>query len=431
MAPENTQPEDEDLDRTDKLPILEGTPVDADVEDDAVRMDFVPAVPSVNSRFSRSGGAGRPLVAPGTRPEVESEAVTRARALTAELAAARAMLESEQARSRELEKTLRAGNERQQSELRTLRETVAAREATIAQVVHSLRERDAQLSGLQREHAQVVPSLEERSKTAVQLEADLRAARTRCEALALELAASQQSLAAVTAQLDAGKREIDSVRSELNVAKTHAASYLEHLRTREWRRGFDQNLFLELDAKLAARDGAESTPQTGDVTRLTEELAAKALKLDQLAEDHRSSQAALERARSALEERDFLIRRLERSDPAREAVPPQCAAELVRTDGQHKTVHPLGRRTRIGRAPGCELHIDSTSVSRHHALVHLGAREVVIEDLNSTNGVIVNGRRISRQRLNDGDLLTIGEAQFRLTLTPAPPGPEAPGPARQ
>ena len=82
--------------------------------------------------------------------------------------------------------------------------------------------------------------------------------------------------------------------------------------------------------------------------------------------------------------------------------------------------------TRIGRAPGCELRIDSSSVSRHHALLLLGQRDAIIEDLNSTNGVIVNGRKISRQMLNDGDMVTIGEAQFRFNLTLAPRVLEAP-----
>ncbi len=98
----------------------------------------------------------------------------------------------------------------------------------------------------------------------------------------------------------------------------------------------------------------------------------------------------------------------------------ECLAELARVDGSHNTSHTLTRRTRIGRAPGCELQIESTSVSRHHALVLLGQRDVIIEDLNSTNGVLVNGRKISRQLLNDGDLIAIGEAQFRLKLSLAP-----------
>jgi hypothetical protein len=92
------------------------------------------------------------------------------------------------------------------------------------------------------------------------------------------------------------------------------------------------------------------------------------------------------------------------------------SAELIRVDGEHGSIHALQRRTRIGRAPGCELQVDSSSVSRHHALVMITSRDVIIEDLRSTNGVLVNGRKVARHLLNDGDLLTIGEAQFRLRV---------------
>jgi pSer/pThr/pTyr-binding forkhead associated (FHA) protein len=72
-------------------------------------------------------------------------------------------------------------------------------------------------------------------------------------------------------------------------------------------------------------------------------------------------------------------------------------------------------------------------VSRHHALVLVGPREAVIEDLNSTNGVLVNGRKVSRQQLNDGDAVTIGEIQFRYFARPVHPalehGPREPTPA--
>ncbi len=154
--------------------------------------------------------------------------------------------------------------------------------------------------------------------------------------------------------------------------------------------------------------------------------------------------AALERTRGQLEEREFLIRRLERSEsnnanvlgriqtsmerlgsavaPSVNAAPaPEWSPELIRIDGDRSISHALGRRTRIGRAPGCELHIDSSSVSRHHALILAGTREAIIEDLNSTNGVILNGRKVTRQVLNDGDILTIGEIQFRYVAKPAQP----------
>jgi pSer/pThr/pTyr-binding forkhead associated (FHA) protein len=97
---------------------------------------------------------------------------------------------------------------------------------------------------------------------------------------------------------------------------------------------------------------------------------------------------------------------------------------LIRIDGERPVTHVLSRRTRIGRATGCELQIDSGSVSRHHALILVGPRESIIEDLNSTNGVLVNGRKVSRQQLSDGDAITIGETQFRYLVRPVQRSPE-------
>jgi len=63
MALEKTQPQEVDLDRTDGLPILEGTTADEDVADDAVRLDYAPAAPSVKSE-SPSAAAGAEPAAP-------------------------------------------------------------------------------------------------------------------------------------------------------------------------------------------------------------------------------------------------------------------------------------------------------------------------------------------------------------------------------
>jgi len=49
----------------------------------------------------------------------------------------------------------------------------------------------------------------------------------------------------------------------------------------------------------------------------------------------------------------------------------------------------------------------------------VGPRVAVIEDLNSTNGVTVNNRRITRQPLKDGDSVVIGKTQFRFVVRPA------------
>jgi pSer/pThr/pTyr-binding forkhead associated (FHA) protein len=53
-------------------------------------------------------------------------------------------------------------------------------------------------------------------------------------------------------------------------------------------------------------------------------------------------------------------------------------------------------------------------VSREHARITTDRGTVIIEDLASTNGVFVNAMRIDRHELHHGDLLTIGETQFRF-----------------
>ncbi len=74
--------------------------------------------------------------------------------------------------------------------------------------------------------------------------------------------------------------------------------------------------------------------------------------------------------------------------------------------------------TNIGRDPGCELMLDNLGVSRRHAqLREIGGR-FVVEDLNSTNGVFVNGQQIaSAAEVNSGDEIKIGK--FSLTFEQA------------
>jgi chromosome segregation ATPase len=621
MPGEYKQPPEPDLDKTDRLPIIADTQVDPDVADDAVPMDQTAVLPAgsftgggAHADFPRPSGVDLPSLAQSVRSveeriarqsaeyealrraferahEAEAALGKRAHALSAELAAARTALEAEHGRSRELERTLAERSsaadsarsraeevlrdaERHQTEARTLRESLAARDANIVQVLHSLGERDAQLSALQQEHAKVVPALEATAKSTSQLESDLRGARADARASAAELEASREKVAALGQQVGRSEAEINATRYDLGAAKIQASNYLDLLRTREWRRGFDENLFRDLDAQvgaahagqgvleserarlqgevaalqarltaqaaeglserarltgqLAARDRtlaethargsgdaekvaelqqqaelsqanhaaqiaqlrAEQTAQIErlqaeaqsreetmlermaqlqetqrplqsveeDVKRLTAELAAKAVAFAQFEEENRTLRATLERTRGALEEREFLIRRLERSETNNANVlgriqtsierlgsvptgPGEAAgsteerlAELIRLDGENPISHVLARRTRIGRAAGCELQIDSSSVSRHHALLLVGPRETIIEDLNSTNGVLVNGRKVTRQVLADGDSLTFGETKFRYfvrpphrepTVKPAEPAAEA------
>jgi pSer/pThr/pTyr-binding forkhead associated (FHA) protein len=93
----------------------------------------------------------------------------------------------------------------------------------------------------------------------------------------------------------------------------------------------------------------------------------------------------------------------------------QQVRTLVRTDDE-SVVHLLNKPVMvIGRASDAEISIRSNTVSRRHACLRVGRDVVILEDLGSTNGCYVNGKRVKRQLLKDGDRLEVGEMKFRFT----------------
>jgi pSer/pThr/pTyr-binding forkhead associated (FHA) protein len=67
-------------------------------------------------------------------------------------------------------------------------------------------------------------------------------------------------------------------------------------------------------------------------------------------------------------------------------------------------------RNVIGRGTEADIRLPDTGVSRKHVDVVLDGGTAYVEDLGSTNGTLVNGRRISRQALADGDVIRIGHS---------------------
>ncbi len=102
------------------------------------------------------------------------------------------------------------------------------------------------------------------------------------------------------------------------------------------------------------------------------------------------------------------------SDP-----PPRAARGMARLvlSAEGKAVaelHLIPGRKVIGRTPDNDLQIDSKFVSRHHCqLITAHDNTTTIEDLNSTNGILLGGKRVRRHTLRDGDLITIGQHELR------------------
>ncbi|MHB8417929.1 MAG: diguanylate cyclase [Myxococcales bacterium] len=83
--------------------------------------------------------------------------------------------------------------------------------------------------------------------------------------------------------------------------------------------------------------------------------------------------------------------------------------------------HDLGRRyqlgkadTVIGRGSRCEVQVDQESVSRRHAKLSRLGGTVVIRDLESTNGTLVNDENVSEYELRNGDLIKVGRTIFKF-----------------
>lgn len=590
MVEEANTSEAADPDRTDTLPVLDVAQAKSVFERPA-RLDLPrldQTVRSVEERIERQAAEYAALVHSFERvQESEATAVARVNELAAEIVTLRDALEAERQRDRDTERALFEKNtalelararleeaqreaQRLAEESRGFKDSLATRDATIVQVLNSLGERDAQLTALQREHANLVPDLEARARAGSQFETELQAARSREAGLQQELLTRNATIAALSARLARGETELGTAMRDVRGFKAKATAYLESLRSREWRRGFLQSRWQEestapqalqtalvaleaqrdelkkklaelslprapfaqaapkaapttpaatplapaapagndvllaadqtaaqqaarlaeqaaeiaelqaaaeatqeemtvllahlqaarrqespqeAEAKQAAERAAAVKRYQAEAALLAEALAGRDARVAELEAANRELQSTLERTRGALDEREFLIRRLERSEtssanalgrlqnkierlgvasesapasahPAETGAPAAAAgmalppaegpAQLIRIDAGHAVSYVLQRRNQVGRAPSSEVHIDASSVSRLHALIVTAPGGAIIEDVKSTNGTFVNGRRILRQLLRDGDLISIGEAQFQF-----------------
>jgi predicted component of type VI protein secretion system len=75
----------------------------------------------------------------------------------------------------------------------------------------------------------------------------------------------------------------------------------------------------------------------------------------------------------------------------------------------------------VGRHPECDIQIDSRKISRRHCCIAQVHDFLVVRDLDSTNGVRINGVRVVEGRLKAGDELTIGNHRYQVTWQDRPP----------
>jgi FHA domain len=95
---------------------------------------------------------------------------------------------------------------------------------------------------------------------------------------------------------------------------------------------------------------------------------------------------------------------------------PTDPGRYIEVQGPEETLLlPLGPGvTHIGRGLAADLHLDENSVSRRHAMVVNRPGGARVFDDRSSNGTLVNGRRITQADLRDGDVLVLGRVVLRF-----------------
>jgi hypothetical protein len=80
--------------------------------------------------------------------------------------------------------------------------------------------------------------------------------------------------------------------------------------------------------------------------------------------------------------------------------------------------HEVGSRSVVlGRSKEADIQVDDANVSRKHAEVRQDGATYWVVDLDSTNGTELNGKRVKRAKLSDGDVITLGATEIAFSRT--------------
>lgn len=325
-----------------------------------------------------------------------SQAQTRVADLEAKLAAAEAR--GEEARTATAAESSRADG-------------LAAR---IAELESQLASRGAERDAAEQRGAQLESDLEAARAAAASLREQLQSAELRAteaaashEARAAEAAAANEALQSRVAEIErSAAARITAVETALRFAEKRA-----------------HQLEVELNLKIArlgamtAVESASSASATA-TRRLIESSLQSARTPEEIAE--RAATATAQASSSPQGEASPPVSDVVRRDP--ELLPDGAPRYLILSDGNADTVFRLGRRTTIGRAEDNDICIPRTSISRHHAVIVSGPRQTTIEDLQSTNGIAVNRKRVRQSVLRDGDIVHVGKSKFRYSDKVRTPG---------
>lgn len=91
------------------------------------------------------------------------------------------------------------------------------------------------------------------------------------------------------------------------------------------------------------------------------------------------------------------------------------ASVTVIFGGHEQKSYPIDKsRIVVGREPKCDIHIDNLGISREHCAFSQRGDAYLVQDLNSSNGTYVNGRKVTEHFLNHDDEIVIGKYMLKF-----------------
>ena len=316
--------------------------------------------------------------------------------------------------------------------LHTARERLGVHGADLPELEDRLFAQADRIAALEKQLAEVTATLAD--KSALLLQSQHRCETLDCDAMNLRATVARRNaqISTIEADLQARQQREATLNARLAEALASTDPHVPKLRGALAARD-EQILRLKAELEQARLHVSEKDQDLQvaeeSIRNLEIEVRDKTGKLEEANTTVEEWRAVIAESQRSILQRDGRIQQLESDLEKRVAAGTDSASQtgeeialegparvLIRTDGNTDFVHVLGRRTRIGRGNDNELVLDTKHVSRYHAVLLAGPVHTTIEDLNSTNGVFVNGKRVSRQALKDGDRVTVGRTQFRYTV---------------
>ena len=313
----------------------------------------------------------------------------------------------------ELRSTAAARERLLESELADSRETVAALESELSEQVAQIASLTLECGGLR---AQL--RMQDGPATVV---GDVGAHTARDEADTIErlkrrLAERARAIAVAKAEAEELRQECLRLRGILarHLARQHGG-HGEDAKERRWNL---RSLLGRSHGKTPAADAAAFAGEPGsEVPTVAIDGAAGPSSMQERTAAQQSAlrDAQLDRRRQILE------RAQARARPDRGQPPPALRRYLITLEPERDDVHELSRpKTYVGRGAEASLQVTDATVSRLHCTVSLEDGEAFVEDASSTNGVFVNGKRVRRAALKDGDTVAFGTARYQYRIGPPP-----------